>query len=333
VIRERSTPAGVLVRIAQSHIRIGTLQFFASRGDEEGLRILVEHVMERHFPAARSAENPLLAMLEEIVARQAERVAQWQALGFIHGVMNTDNMLLSGETIDYGPCAFMDVYHPLTVFSSIDHGGRYAYDNQPRIAHWNLLRLAQALLPLLHSDEERALSAAQDAVEAFPARFEIAYQRAFAAKLGFSESSDASRALLEELLALMFDAELDFTLTFRRLADLAADNSAGRASIDALFQLPSATEPWLRCWRAELERRGENRSVIQARMDQANPIFIPRNHLVEAATSAAIERDDFSVFEKLQDRLQSPHTYEPKLANYAKPPRPHEVVRQTFCGT
>jgi uncharacterized protein YdiU (UPF0061 family) len=336
VARDRFLPGAVLTRVAQSHIRIGTFQFFAARQDKEALKLLVEHVLARHYPDDLGAENPALDLLRRVVRQQAALMAQWQLLGFIHGVMNTDNMLLSGETIDYGPCAFMDDFHPERVYSSIDHAGRYAYRNQPGIAHWNLACLAQALLPVLATDQDQAVALAQEAVDTFPGWFQQAYESGMARKLGFGEWQADDTALVAELFTMMAETGADFTLTFRRLADL-ADAPEERAptggSVATLFEFPAAFTPWLSRWRARLATESLDTTARQAGMYAANPVFIPRNHLVEEALQAAVERQDFAPFHQLVDILERPFAYRPELARYATPPRPEQVVRQTFCGT
>jgi len=331
VYRQVVEPGAVLTRVAHSHIRIGTFQYFLARGDVEALRLLVDYVIERHYPAAAGAENPARALLDGVVAKQASLLAQWQLLGFIHGVMNTDNMLLSGETIDYGPCAFMDNYDPATVFSSIDHQGRYAYGNQPGIAHWNLARLAQALLPVIHENEEQALASAQDGLEAFPGLFQAAYRSGMARKLGISGFEEEDESLATGLLQLMAAEQADFTLAFRRLADLAAPES--KPGIVELYEFPVSFAPWLERWRRRTEADGRSPGDRQASMYRANPAFIPRNHLVAAAIDAAVTASDFAPFNRLVDLLEQSRDYEPCLSEYARPPRPEEVVSQTFCGT
>jgi len=291
----------------------------------------VDYVIERHYPAAAEAENPTRALLDAVVAGQASLLAQWQLLGFIHGVMNTDNMLLSGETIDYGPCAFMDNYHPDTVFSSIDHQGRYAYANQPAIAHWNLACLAQALLPMLDVEQDRASVLAQDSIDAFPGLFQAAYRSGMMRKLGLSGSVAGDETLASELLELMAREQVDFTLAFRRLADLAQPESG--AGVVDLFDFPAAFAPWLERWRQRIDGDPQAAGERQTGMYQANPAFIPRNHLVAAVIDKAVSEGDFTAFNRLLDLLEQPRDYEPGLAAYAKPPLPEEVVSQTFCGT
>ena len=323
-------PGAVLTRVAQSHIRIGTVQYFASLGNAGALRTLLEHVVRRHFPEALEAEEPFRAMLDTVIERQAELVARWMAVGFIHGVMNTDNMLLCGETIDYGPCAFIDGYDPATVYSSIDHGGRYAYGNQPRIAHWNLAQLAQAMLPLFGDDHDRAVASAQAAVDTFPERFLSAHRRAMLAKLGIGSFRDGDEGLIEDLLVTMASEKTDFTLGFRRLTELA--DPAGEASAGSIFDFSETFVPWLQRWRERLELEPGSPGQRRARMETVNPVFLPRNHLVEEVISAAYD-GDFQPFHDLVDVLGDPCRYRLDTARYAHPPRPDQVVRQTFCGT
>jgi protein adenylyltransferase len=333
VFRETGpVPGAVLTRVAQSHIRVGTVQYFASCGDENAVRILLDHVIERHFPDARRAENPYRAMLDGVIARQAELVARWLAVGFIHGVMNTDNMLLSGETIDYGPCAFLDDYDPQKVLSSIDHGGRYAYGNQPPIAHWNLASLAQAMFFLLDDDRERAIAAAQSALDEFPRRLLSARRRTMLEKIGLTTHREGDDRLIDDLLSTMAAARADFTLTFRRLTELADSEQA--AEIDSIYELPETLSPWFARWR---ERIALESTVAPAerrrRMVAMNPLFLPRNHLVEEVIAAAVARDDFQPFHDLVDLLARPTEWRPEKARYVRPPRPEEVVQRTFCGT
>jgi uncharacterized protein YdiU (UPF0061 family) len=324
-------PGAVLTRVAQSHIRIGTFQYFFSQQDVEALQLLTDHVIARHYPAAAMADHPARAMLDGVVAAQASLVAQWQLLGFIHGVMNTDNMLLSGETIDYGPCAFMDAFHPDRVFSSIDQQGRYAYGNQPPIAHWNLANLAQSLVPVLNPDREKATSLAQEAIDAYPELFQSAYRRGLARKLGLKELQPDDEALATDLLALMAAEQADFTLTFRRLAEKAQPDAP--QDLAGIFDFSEAFTPWLERWQKRLDEDSQAPEQRQQQMFHANPVFIPRNHLVEAAINAAVGEEDYSVFNGLVDLLEKPHEFDPQWVQYALPPRPEEVVSQTFCGT
>ena len=332
VMRDGRVPGAGLVRVAQSHIRIGTMQFFSSRQDTQALKILADHVIQRHYPEVAEADNAVRAMLDRVIARQASLIAQWQSVGFIHGVMNTDNMLLSGETIDYGPCAFMDEFDPATVFSSIDHGGRYAYQNQPHIAHWNLSVLAQTLLPLLHDDPDKALASGQAAVDAFPDLYMAAYLDNMCNKLGFTRSETDDAVLIQDLLALMHEAKTDFALTFRRLSDL-ADPQRVSGSIRSVFELPETFAPWLERWQQRLLSDPQENSTRQSAMYSINPVFIPRNHLVEEAIETASNEQDFEPFHKLVDILAQPFDFNEAQARFALPPRPEQVVRQTFCGT
>jgi len=333
VMREGRLPGAVLTRVAQSHIRIGTLQFFAARGDNGALETLVEHVIQRHYPETAGSENPVRAMLDGVVARQAGLVALWQSLGFIHGVMNTDNMLLSGETIDYGPCAFMDDFDFGRVFSSIDHGGRYAYGNQPYIAHWNLSVLAQALLPLLDRDPDKALASGQAAIDAFPGLYQAAYTNLMLKKLGLGEKAAGDVELVQDLLQLMQAEKADFTLTFRRLSDLAGEEAASAGGVAALFAFADAFTPWLERWRQRMTTEPRTAAENQKAMYAVNPAYIPRNHLVGEAIDAAQKHGDFEPFNRLVDILAEPFDYDPGFAVYATPPRPEQVVTQTFCGT
>jgi len=333
VMRDGQVPGAVLTRVAQSHIRIGTFQFFAAKKDYDALKILVDHVIQRHYPKAAQADNPVRAMLDGMVARQASLIAQWQLLGFIHGVMNTDNMLLSGETIDYGPCAFMDGFDPGTVFSSIDHGGRYAYRNQPPIAHWNLSMLAQALLPLLDGDEEKARASGQAAIDAFPDLYMAAYQNGMRKKLGLTHSGADDAVFMQDLLTLMQEEKTDFTLTFRRLSDLADPEQASGGDVSSVFELPDTFAPWLDRWRKRFASESRDASEQQKGMYAVNPAYIARNHLVEEAIDAAVNQQDFKPFHTLVDILAQPFEFNDAQARYAVPPRPEQVVKQTFCGT
>ena len=333
VRREMPLPGAVLTRVASSHIRIGTFQFFAARGDVEAVRHLADYVIARHYPEAAEAANPYSTLLDLVIARQAELVAKWQLVGFIHGVMNTDNMSIAGETIDYGPCAFIDTYDPTAVYSSIDHFGRYAYRNQPRIARWNLARLAEALLPLLAEDPDAAIQAANRALGAFTGRFDAAYAVGLRQKLGLFARQESDIALAQDLLDRMARNGADFTLTFRRLAE-AATGIEGDAAVRSLFSDPTAFDDWANRWRERLAHDGEGTSERRAgAMRAVNPAFIPRNHLVEEALSAAVQQGDFSGFEALTRVLSRPYDEEPLLARYGEPPRPDQIVRQTFCGT
>ncbi len=332
VYRETALPGAVLTRVAASHLRVGTFQYFAAREDDEGVRLLADYAIARHYPAAAAAENPYLAFLQAVVARQAELIARWLHVGFIHGVMNTDNTSVVGETIDYGPCAFLDNYDPATVFSSIDHAGRYAYANQPRIAQWNLARLAETLLPLLGADEAAAVAAANEALAGFEPVFGAAWLGGLRRKLGLATARDGDADLAQSLLICMAENGADFTLTFRGLCD-AATGPAGDAALLALFTNPAAYVDWATRWRKRLADEPGTPTARRDAMRAVNPAFIPRNHLVEAALNAATERQDFGPFETLLDVVSNPYEERPNLERYAAPPRPEERVEQTFCGT
>ncbi|MBP0444481.1 YdiU family protein [Roseomonas sp. SSH11] len=329
VMRETPLPGAVLTRVASSHIRVGTFVFFAVRGDVEGLRVLADHAIARHYPEAAGAENPYRAMLEGVVARQAALVAQWMLIGFIHGVMNTDNTSISGETIDYGPCAFMDAYDPATVFSSIDQLGRYAYGNQPRIMQWNLARLAEAVLPLLGESEEAALAVATEVLNGFAPAFEAAYLGGLRAKIGLPGDHMGDVALAGELLKAMSANGADFTLTFRRLCR-AAETPEGDAAVRALFSDPAAYDAWAATWRARLSEEGGDPAARAAAMRAVNPAVIPRNHMVEEALAAAMQQDDLGPFERLLESLSRPFEDQPEAD---VPPPAGEVPYMTFCGT
>jgi serine/tyrosine/threonine adenylyltransferase len=320
----------VLTRVASSHIRVGTFQFFAARGDTEGVRQLADHVIARHYPDVAKAERPYHALLEGVVARQADLVARWLLIGFIHGVMNTDNTSISGETIDYGPCAFMDEYNPAQVFSSIDEMGRYAYANQPRIALWNLTRLAECLLPLFSDDKDKAIEQAQFILGDFAEKFTAAYQAGLRKKIGLFSARDGDEALVQDLLDAMAKNQADFTLTFRRLSDAAAD--ADDDSVRAQFTDPTAFDEWAKRWRQRLVDEPQSAAERQAAMRAVNPAFIPRNHRVEAVIAAAVN-NDYTPFEELLTVLSKPYEDQPAYAAYAEPPLPEQRVLQTFCGT
>lgn len=330
VLREKALPGAIVVRVAASHIRVGTFQYFAARGDTEGLRLLADHVIDRHYPDAAAAPDPYRALLDAVVARQADLVVRWLHVGFIHGVMNTDNVSVSGETIDYGPCAFIDEYEPGKVFSSIDRQGRYAYGNQPRIAYWNLARFAETLLPLLHEAEDTAIAIAKDALTAFGPRFEAAYVGGFRRKLGLSTEREGDAALIGDLMQLMVEHRADFTLTFRRLSEACRGNDN---SFRSLFDGATGLDAWLDRWRARLALEPVAPHECEAAMQAINPLFIPRNHRVEEALAAAVERADYGPFETLLEVVSRPFDDRPDLARFADPPSPEERVLQTFCGT
>ncbi|MSO75568.1 MAG: YdiU family protein [Alphaproteobacteria bacterium] len=332
VRRATALPGAVLTRVASSHVRVGTFQFFAAKGDHEALRLLADHVIHRHYPNAATADRPYLALFEQVIRRQAALVANWLLVGFIHGVMNTDNCSIAGETIDYGPCAFMDAYGPETVFSSIDSQGRYAYGNQPRIAHWNLARFAEALLPLLADDTDTAIELANAALNGFSPLFSEALLAGLRRKLGLFTEDAGDMALAQDLLTAMAENQADFTLTFRRLGDAAYDRNAD-TRVRALFQNPVAYDAWAAGWRARLAAEPLDGPARRAAMHRVNPAFIARNHRVEAALSAAVDAGDYGPFEELLTVVAKPYEDRPAFAAYADPPEPTERVYQTFCGT
>jgi uncharacterized protein YdiU (UPF0061 family) len=332
VHREDALPGAVLTRVAASHVRVGTFEYFAARRDVDGVRELLDYVIARHFPALRDAEVPALAVLKAVCERQAALISQWMSVAFIHGVMNTDNMAISGETIDYGPCAFMEQYNPRTVFSSIDHNGRYAYANQPAIAQWNLARFADALLPLIDVSTEKAVPLATAVIESFMETFDARFLECMRKKIGLASAEEGDTELIRRLLSLMQGAGADFTLTFRKLS-VSAGTSAGDDAFRQLFSAPSGVEEWLRDWRERLARDSQSEVERAASMRQVNPAYIPRNHRVEAALEAASARGDFEPFRRLLAVLQKPFEEQPGAEAYELPAAPEERVVNTFCGT
>ncbi|HCH31950.1 MAG TPA: YdiU family protein [Oceanospirillaceae bacterium] len=332
VLRKGAEPGAVLTRIAPSHIRIGTFEYFAMQGDQDAVKQLADYCLQRHFPALTHAEQPYLALLNEVIKRQAKLIAQWQGFGFIHGVMNTDNMLICGATVDYGPCAFMDQFDPDKVFSAIDRQGRYRYNQQAGIGQWNLVRLAQALLPLLHPNGEQALVCAQQALDDYVAHYGSAYQRVMSNKLGLSEPQAEDQALTEQLLAIMAEHQLDFTLCFRSLVDQVATNPAHQ-SIDDVFAAPDELLLWQQQWLQRLANDPQEPEQRYQQMNSANPAFIARNHQVEMAIRAAEDQQDFAPFEALLKVVQSPWEYQSQLRPYALAPTATQAVKNTFCGT
>jgi uncharacterized protein YdiU (UPF0061 family) len=332
VVRDGPLPGAVLTRVASSHIRVGTFQFFAARGDVDALRHLADHAIARHYPGAASASRPYRAFLDAVIGRQADLIAKWMLVGFIHGVMNTDNMSVAGETIDYGPCAFMDAYDPATVFSSIDQFGRYAYANQPAIAQWNLARLAECLLPLISDDQEEAVEQANEALASYVEKFNIAYLGGLRRKLGLLDEQEGDLALAQDLLDRMAVNKADFTLTFRRLCN-AATGSEGDSTVRTLFDDPAAYDDWAARWRLRLDKEKQDPGARANAMKGVSPAFIPRNHRVEAVIEAAVESQDFAPFEEFLTVLSTPHDDQPAFAEYAEPPPAGQGVYRTFCGT
>ena len=331
VFRDEPLPGAVLTRVAASHIRVGTFQYFAARGDQDAVRALLEYVIARHYPEAADADVPALAVLKSVAQRQAALIADWMLIGFIHGVMNTANMSIAGETIDYGPCAFMDDYDPSTVFSSIDIQGRYASRNQPAIAQWNLARFAETLLPLIDPTPERAIELATEPIERFIAEFDARFLEGMRSKIGLSSAAEGDADLVKRLLATMEQSRADFTLTLRRLA-LAVETPDEEQRLRELFAEGSDIGSWLLDWRNRLEREPRPPGERAAGMLAANPACIPRNHRVQAALDAA-EAGDYTPFRTLLELLQNPFDTQADRSEYAQPPRPWERVLQTFCGT
>jgi uncharacterized protein YdiU (UPF0061 family) len=338
VFRERALPGAILTRVAASHLRVGTFQYFAAHGSPEQVRRLADYAIARHYPEARQADRPCLAFLEAVAERQAALIARWMHVGFIHGVMNTDNMGIPGETIDFGPCAFMEAYDPRAVFSSIDERGRYAYAEQPGIARWNLARLAETLLPLIDADEGHAITLATGVIDGFPERYQHHWLAGLRAKLGLSgqaASGDAADAALgESWLDLLHAQRVDFTLAWRRLADAAEGNAA---PLRALFPGQPGLDRWLQRWRERCaaEDAGADRAALRAEaMRRVNPWLIPRNHRVEEALDAASDSGDLRPFESLLNALQHPFDEDPALARHAEPAPGEFMARfRTFCGT
>ncbi|WP_437825777.1 protein adenylyltransferase SelO [Sorangium sp. So ce1153] len=332
VYREEVLPGAVLTRVAASHIRVGTFQFFAARGDREALATLASYALARHYPEAVGSGNDALALLDRVIAAQAALVARWLGVGFVHGVMNTDNTSISGETIDYGPCAFLDEYDPEKKFSSIDRGGRYAFGNQPGIAQWNMARLAEALLPLLAGDEKEAVRVATERVQSFTGLFVEAHERVLRAKLGLVREEDEDLALAADLLDRLGSNRVDYTVFFRGLCASAADPAAD-AQVASLFEEPGAFRDWAEAWRRRLAREDVAPEARASAMRGVNPAFIPRNHRIEELIQAAVLRDDFGPFEALVQVLSRPYDDQPEFAHLSEPPQPEERVQYTFCGT
>jgi uncharacterized protein YdiU (UPF0061 family) len=337
VARDRPEPGAVFARVAASHIRVGTFEYFAARGDNDALATLASYALARHYPDALGSGNDALALLERTIDAQASLVARWLGVGFIHGVMNTDNTSIAGETIDYGPCAFVDEYDPSKKFSSIDTGGRYAFANQPRIALWNLTRLAEALLPLFADGEDEAARRAKARLERFPAAFEAAHFAVLRAKLGLGapeheDVGEEDRAIAGELLERLASNKVDYTLFFRRLC---ASAQAVDADVEtaSLFANESAFFGWVERWRARLARENVDPGARAAAMRRVNPAHIPRNHRVEEMIRAAVARGDYAPFEALLDAVTHPYDERADFARFAEPPTEEERVLETFCGT
>ena len=323
VYRDTSLPGAVLTRVAASHIRVGTFQYAASRGNVEELRALADHTLRRHFPYVEWDKKRYITLLKEVIKRQAVLIAKWQLVGFIHGVMNTDNMAISGETIDYGPCAFMNEYDPGTVFSSIDRQGRYAYGNQPAIAAWNLARFAETLLPLLSEHRESAIEIAQETISGFDQMYHHHWLSGMRAKLGIVNEEEGDVLLIESLLNMMQNYHADFTNTFLAL-------TFGRAEQSALSTSSEFNE-WRELWRARLKR--QNNISPQELMRKSNPALIPRNHRVEEALETAVNQADYAYMNKLLKVLANPYAHTAKQVEYSAIPGPSACNYRTFCGT
>lgn len=324
VIRETGLPGAIMTRVASSHLRVGTFQFGAKWGTVEELRTLADYAIKRHFPDIEAGEGRYPALLQEVIKRQAKLIAQWQLVGFIHGVMNTDNMTISGETIDYGPCAFMDAFDPATVFSSIDTQGRYAYGNQPVIGGWNLARFAESLLPLLHDDEDQAVTLAQDKISVFNDLYHANWLAGMRAKLGIFNEETQDEALINGILSMMKKHGADYTNTFRALTFNTMEETV-------LFGTPEFAQ-WQELWQARLGRQKESKESSNQLMQNSNPAVIPRNHRVEEALEAAVEQGDYSVMERLLAVLSNPYAHCKEQAEYSTLPATTTPYR-TFCGT
>ena len=331
VYRETALPGGILTRIAESHIRVGTFEYFAAQNKIENLKTLAEYTIKRHFPLLKDSRNSYLSLLELVCDRQIELIAKWMGIGFIHGVMNTDNTSIVGETIDYGPCAFMDSYNPSTVFSSIDAHGRYAFGNQPSIAHWNMACFANCLAPLIDQDSDKAGEQAQEVINQFPNKMKVALMTVMCKKIGLKSTNSNSQETLQKLLSIMLDNESDYTLTFRYLSEII--KGKGNTLFKKQFLEHKQISNWLKEWTDLIKDQSLSKKEIALSMESSNPVFIPRNHLVERAIEAAVENNDFSEMKTLLAILNRPYEEQSSYSDFMKPPKPHEVVHQTFCGT
>lgn len=331
VFREVILPGGILTRIAKSHIRVGTFEYFATQKNTENLKTLADYTIKRHFLSLKDVANPYLSLLEIVSERQIELISKWMGVGFIHGVMNTDNTSIVGETIDYGPCAFMDEYNPSTVFSSIDAHGRYAFGNQPLIAQWNMACFANSLLGLIDKDTEKATSKAQKVINNFPNKMSEAVMSVMCKKIGLDSTKTNSQEALTKLLRIMLDNKSDYTLTFRYLSEIIKGKRD--SSFKQQFLEHNQISNWLKEWKELIKDQDLAKKEIVLSMESSNPVFIPRNHLVERAIEAAVENNDFSEMKTLLTILSKPYEEQSKYGEYMKPPKPLEVVHQTFCGT
>lgn len=325
ILRETTLPGAILVRIAASHLRVGTFEYAANWGTQKELKILADYAIKRHFHPIDNTENRYVTFLQEVIKKQAELIAKWQLVGFVHGVMNTDNMTISGETIDYGPCAFMDTYDPKTVFSSIDRNGRYAYGNQPYIGGWNLSRFAETLLPLLHENKSQAIDIAQEKLSSYQELYDEYLLTGMRRKLGIFNGETEDQSLINDLLNLMYKFKADYTNTFRSLTYEQLDDFN-------LFKTDQFSQ-WYERWQARLTRQLQSKQLSREMMQKHNPVIIPRNHQVEIALEAATEHGDLSKLKQLLNILESPYTYTPEKEVYCAGPDPAAKPYRTFCGT
>ncbi len=332
VSRETLLPGGILTRIASSHLRVGTFEYFAASDDQENLQLLADYSINRHFPNIKKSNLRYQTFLESVCDRQAALIAKWMHVGFVHGVMNSDNTSIPGETIDYGPCAFMDSYDPATVFSSIDHHGRYAYGNQPNIAQWNIACLGECLLPLIHPDRNKAIGIAEEILDSFQDKFRKYWLSGMYKKIGLTQNEPEDINLLEQLLELMKKNKTDYTLTFRYLSD-AIENDTGNSNFEKQFLSQNKISEWLVSWRKRLKIQSASFKKIKMSMQKENPAFIPRNHRIEKAIYEAVDNNDYSYMDHLILLLNKPYQDQPNNSEYMHPPEKPDHNYQTFCGT
>ena len=331
VFRETLLPGGVLTRIAKSHIRVGTFEYFAAQKKIDHLKTLADYTINRHFPVLKEESNSYISLLQTVCNLQIELISKWMGIGFIHGVMNTDNTSIVGETIDYGPCAFMDEYNPSNVFSSIDTHGRYAFGNQPLIAQWNMACFANTLLPLIDENSEEAVTKAQEVINEFPKKMNEAVMREMCKKIGLDSSEKNAQELVKNFLNIMLDNKSDYTLSFRYLSE--SLKGKNEDLLKAQFQEHDKLSDWLQKWTTTLKNKNLNKKDVINMMDKTNPFFIPRNHLLERIIDAATKNNDFSQMKTLLKVFSNPYKEQPENEAYSKPPKPDEIVKQTFCGT
>ncbi|MAV88590.1 MAG: hypothetical protein CMM67_10120 [Rhodospirillaceae bacterium] len=332
VIRETSEPGAILTRIASCHVRVGTFQYYLAKNDINSIKLLADYAINRLYPDLRKTKNPYLELLKQICHRQACLIASWMNVGFIHGVMNTDNMAISGETIDYGPCAFLDNYNSDAVFSSIDSAGRYSFGNQAKIAQWNLARLAECFLPLLDPDEKKAIALAMDVIEAFYKIYNDSYLGVMRQKFGFLSNNLKDKSIIDEFLDLMQRYGVDYTLTMRKLCGVVTELS-DITEISTMFSKSIEFDDWIRRWRNRLRLETVNSNEITQAMMNVNPIFIPRNHLIEKVIQSAVNDHEFQLFHDLLSVLVNPYKDNENFQSFKSPPKANEIVNQTYCGT